>query len=534
MADVLEQLLLDHGPILSTELAGLLVDQHKLTPAAARKRVSRLGPEMTRLYLAFPRNARFVYLKKDFGSPKYWQNLIKALLDTRSAYGLALVALQQRGGIMPVEHFPIACGAPLRQAKHLSPETIVARLRQANLIGEYSIPGVGNCIGLVQGPDRYDFAGGEVRARLLTEAILLDAIKMWMRNLGLVSYDKVAMRGESESLPKVSTFAWDLTAPSYLGPMLEWVAAGKPKQGFVACDVLLGLEIDELGLQPFIYKSTTLRSLKNVGRCLQIFVADRYTKQAFALAKRNGVVPATPESLFGSEVAEGLAQLTTVLREAAFATANPEVLNEVFSRLSKIEGAANNLRGALFEFVVAEMARLLFAGTNVKMNQHFQDDTGAKAEVDVVATDYRRKVYFIECKGYQPYGTVPDKYVLAWLEQRVPQVYQAARKHSEWKNLEIHFEFWTTGKLSPAATAAVEEARGRIRKYTVTFRDASAVRDLAKETRDASLIKTLEQHFLAHPMATAEADAAKKIAREACSLASKEQPIYRATDDLSF
>ncbi|MBJ9968624.1 hypothetical protein I7824_30110 [Burkholderia seminalis] len=171
---------------------------------------------------------------------------------------------------------------------------------------------------------------------------------------------------------------------------------------------------------------------------------------------------------------------------------------------------------------MAEIVRQLFAGTSVTMNEHFQDDAGAKAEVDVVATNHRRSVHFIECKGYQPYGTVPDKYVMAWLEQRLPLVYQAARKHSGWKDLDIHFEFWTTGKLSPAAIAAVEEASGRIRKYTVAFRDASAVRDLAKQTRDTSLIKTLEQHFLAHPMATVEAGAAKRVAREARSLASKE------------
>lgn len=533
MTDVIEQLLLEHGPMLSTELSRLLVAQHNTTPAAARKRVSRLSPEISRLSLAFPRNARFVYLKRDFGSPNYWKSLIKALLETRSAYGLALVALEQRGGIIPEDHFAMACGAPLRQAKHLSPEVIVARLKQAKLVGEYSIPGVGMCIGLVQGPDRYAFAGGEVRARLLTEEILLNAIKMWLRNLGLVSYDKVAVRTDGEPPPKVGTFAWDLTAPSYLGPMLGWSASGQQKPGFVACDVLLGVEIDEPGLRPFIYKSTTLRSLKNVGRCLQIFVANRYTQEAFDLAKRNGIVPATPENLFGSEVAEGLAQLTTVLQDAALASANPDVLSEVFSRLGRIEGAATNLRGALFEFVVAEITRQSFAGVSVAMNEHFQNDTGARAEVDVVATDFRRSVRFIECKGYQPYGTVPDKYVTTWLEQRIPLVYQMARKHPGWKDLDVHFEFWTTGKLSIEARALVEDAGNRIRKYTVVVRDASAVRDLAKQTRDASLVKTLEQHFLAHPMATVETAALKRAAREAKSLASKES-TSPGFDDLHF
>lgn len=524
MADLLEELLRDCGPCLSTDLTRILVQSHGIGPEAARKRVSRQGKNVRRLaYVTFPRNVRFVYLQQQFGSPEYWERLIQALLDTGSAYGLALAALRQRGGIMPFEHFPIACGAPLRQSKHLSPETIFQRLQKAQLLDSYDVPGVGSCIALVQGPDRYDAGSEDIRARLVGEAILLKAIRSWVQRLGLGSYDKIAVRDEGATQPKVGTFAWDLSAPSYLGAMVEWTTGGRPKPGFIACDVLLGVEVDEAGLRPFINKSTTLRSLGRIGRCLQIFVAERYTRAAFELAKKNGIVPATPDSLFGREVAEGLAQLVEVLRQAAHFAIRPEVFGEVFSRLAKIEGAATNLRGALFEFIAAEMARQMIA-SHVRINVIFKAPTGEKAEVDVLAEKSNQSVTFIECKGYQPFGTIPDDLIEKWLKKTVPLVYQEARRHPDWKSLKLRFEFWTTGKLSDRAIEMISTAQRNIRpgKYSVGFCDADAVHAAARELGDKGLLNTLEQHFLEHPLATAERDVDRRYVRTAKSLAARE------------
>jgi len=362
-------------------------------------------------------------------------------------------------------------------------------------------------------------AAGEIRARLITEGILLQAVRMWIKNLGLGSYNKVVLRDDSETLPKVSTFAWDLTAPSYLGPMVGGGNTGKQKPGFIVCDVLLGAEVDEAGLRPFIYKSTTLRSLEKVGRCLQIFVADRYTPEAFALAKKKGIVPATPESLFGSEIAQGLAQLTMVLREAASFAVKPEVFNEVFSRLGKIEGAANNLRGSLFEFIAAELARREIA-PDIIMNSILKDENGDQVEIDVISERNHKSVHFIECKGYAPFTTVPDELVKKWLTDRVPLIRKLALSHSVWKNLELHFEFWTTGILTPEAIEMIDQAKSRIRKYSVDYRNAAKLRILASETKDKGLLKTLEQHFIDHPMTTAEAAVNRRPVGAVRSLAS--------------
>lgn len=502
------ELLNTTGPCLSTELTRLLVEKHDITAEAARKRVSRGCSGLKRLaYLPFPRKARFLYLQKDYRSPQYWASLREAILSSSSAYAPAFAALLQRGGIMPKAHFSIACGAPLRQKKHLPPETILSRLKKANIIGDIEVPGVGSCIILTEEvSDGVDFDFSRLKARLITEAILLKAIRMWARNLGLVSFDKVKLRDENETMPRVGTFAWDLTGPSYLAHMVEWSKDGKMSPGFIACDVLLDTKVTETGLSPFLHKCSTLRNLKRVGRCFSMFVADSYSKEAFRKAKESGIVPATPETLFGLEVAKGLVQLTDVLTDAARMSIKPEVFDEMFQRLGKIEGAATNLRGALFEYIAADLIRQTLSA-RVTLNSLFRDDTGTlTAEVDVLAVEGKRAVYFIECKGYQPSGTVKDDDVEQWLNKRIPLVRQHALRHPEWKSLELHFEFWTTGKLSDNAEAMVKHAKSNTKKYIIEYRDAAGVYAYAQETRDSALIGTFKQHFLEHPMATAERD----------------------------
>src|SRR5690606_37239835 len=155
------------------------------------------------------RNSRFIYLKKDFGSPRYWNCLIKALIDNNSAYGFALAALKVRNGIVPLHCFPSVSGAPKRLKKHLSPETILDRLKKAKLVETIEISGIGTCVALIQGDKSYySFKYSSLNARIVTESIILNAIKAWAKNTGLVSYDKIAIRGDNQA-PEVATIEWD-------------------------------------------------------------------------------------------------------------------------------------------------------------------------------------------------------------------------------------------------------------------------------------------------------------------------------------
>lgn len=345
MNDIIENYLESHGPSLSSEVSKYLVETLNITPAAARKRVSRAKGEVRRFdYITFPRRARFIYLEWQFGSQLFWERLIDLLLQTNSAYGLAIAAIQQRGGLIPAEHFAIVCGAPLRQAHHLSADTIFQHLEEAGLLQKTNFSGLGECVLLIRRDNNYDSITTDMRARLIAEKFLLFAIKDWLRKLGIVSYCSVKVR-EAGTQTKVGTFVWDLTAPSYLGFMVKPGRNGEIKPGFVACDIYLGNEMDSAGIKPFIKKCVTLRAVPNMAPCMQIFVAGRYAKDAFDLLKEKGIIPATPRNLFGEEVAEGLTALLQVLRKAAETAIDPQQFDQLFKKLGKIEGAFSQIRG---------------------------------------------------------------------------------------------------------------------------------------------------------------------------------------------
>lgn len=511
MPDLVETTLRTLGPCVSTALVAALVKEHELTAENARQKVSRATSIKKLAHILFPHRARFVYLQSDYGSPEFWEALTGALLADSVSYGGGLAALMARGGAMPVAHFAIACGAPVAQRGHVSPVGILERLKAAQLVQTINEPGIGECVELSHQSAADAFELARMRARLHTEQVLLGAVKDWARNLGLVSYNKVALRDEDGRQPKVGTFHWDMAGPSYLGPLAKRASKTKPKPGFLVCDVLLGVNVSANELRPFINKCTTLRSLTKVGACLQMFVADGYKPDAFALAKDQGVIPATTESLFGVGVARALRELAELLKEVYPREGSFEKIDAVFAQLSHIEGAANNLRGALFEYLVAEIVRTGTAHTSIQVNEVLRAEEGS-AEVDVLVEHRDQSVRFIECKGYRPGGTVPDEMVERWLEDRIPLLRKAAARNSFWQKCRLEFEFWTSGTLTPKAESLITAAADRTRKYGIKLVSARDLPALALATNNTALKNTLQEHFLGHPLEKAErvAQAAKR------------------------
>lgn len=505
--DLIESYLKGNGPSLSGEVAEHLMKVARISSAAARQRIARANGQVKKLaYITFPRKARFMYLEQQFGSKHYWHRLTDALLRTNSAYGLAIASLLQRDGLMPEAHFAISCGAPVKQLKHLSPDTIFKRLDEAGLLEKVTVPGLGECVALVQARDFYEWRGADIRARLITESVLLSAVREWVRKLGIVSYDKVGTR-EGDTPAMVGTFAWDLTAPSYLGFLTKRSKDGKQKPGFFVCDIYLGGRVTVEGVRPFINKCKTLRQLRNIAPCMQMFIAHQYTGDAFQLLKANGIIPGTPANLFGEDVGQGLVELSGVLKAAAHSSIDPAKFDLLFKKLGKIEGAANQLRGTLFEYLAAEVARKTIS-PEVRMNRKFKSLDGLKsAEADVYAVQDNKCVTFIECKGHSPYGVIPDQHMTRWLQHNAPVIYEAARAHPDWKNLDIRFEFWATAPLTPEATEmfAVAQKTVNPNRYSLALRFSDEVMAICKSTKDDGLVTAFQKHFMRQDVKTAAA-----------------------------
>lgn len=514
----LTDLLKQNGPMLSSDLSKLLETKYGLNAEAARKRVERGTLGVNRLnHIIFPHRARFIYLQEEYGSPYFFDKLMAALKKTKSTYFAALKALELRGNMMPRAHFLIACGAPVAQKKHISAENLLERLVKATLVKEVVAPGGELCVVRCDQQQILDVPSvwAKMKGRLIAEKVALLAVRDWSRNLGMVSYDAVKTREDEsmEALPKVGTFNWDLAGPSYLFPMREYVETTL-KPGFFVCDLALNGIVGVDQLAGFVNKCVTLRSLKKVGKCLQVFVAERYSDEAFDLLKEKGIIPATTESLFGRDVAQALKSLCAVLTDTAKLTQNPDALDKIFNDLSRIEGAASTLRGSLFEFAVAQIARSTFPGYSQEMNRIVKDSIGAEAEIDVLAQRTNHEVVFIECKGIHPISTLEDDEVEKWLSKRIPVIKGFVKMHSEWASTAHRFELWTSGKLSEATIALVNASQAKNPKLDIQIRDANYVLAQAVASKDAGLLRAYKQHFVTHPMREFE-EAQKREQRKA-------------------
>lgn len=488
------------GPCLSTDLAQHIVKATGITPAAARQRIARASAPVKKLkHLPFARGVRFVYLEKDFRSPYYWERLFAAILATKGAYSRALTAVQARG-IVPAAHFTAACGAPIAQKKHISAETVLDRMASAGVLERVDVPGIGECVMTSRLRERMgDMPPDEVakaRARLVAEGILLDSVKEWLRRLGVASFNMVKVRGNASDMPTLGTFAWDLTAPSYLGPLRAFGKDGEIKPGLIACDVLLSGSLTLESAEAFLYKVSSLQALKKLGKTLFIYVSEHYSKDAFQALRSAGVLPATPETLFGKDVAAGFRALAKVLAEAAVRSVSPERFDALFDSLGKLEGAAGNMRGALFELLVAEVVRRDHPAL-VELNKICKGKECAKAEVDVWLVIPNREAHFIECKGHAPDSPIDDTEIEQWLNKRILTVRQHVDQYLEPKPAKLIFELWYTGTLSAEALDRIERTReANRRKFEIVLLGPEQIRERVRALNDASLLKTFEHHFL--------------------------------------
>ncbi|HEY3796708.1 MAG TPA: hypothetical protein VGL58_00010 [Caulobacteraceae bacterium] len=499
----MENILKEIGPSLSGRICKEL-EAGGLSSAAARQRISRVRHPVNRLGgLIFPKGAKFLYLDSQRNTRPYWEALIREAQESSPAYAAALAGLLSRGGVVPLRNFPIVCGSPIRQAGHLAAATILDRLTQADLVRIIDVVGIGECVSLGEAFYLRAQDDAALRARLLAEKVLISAVKDWVRKLGVASYDTIRTRDDNEEIPKVGTFAWDLSGPSYLRHMVRRSdSSGRPVPGFFVCDLGFGEHFDEAAVAAFVRKCETVGALKKLPPIWSMLVAESFSREAFNTGRSHGVMMATPDTLFGKQVAEGLRQLVDALtRAAAIAVARPEAVGQIFDNLSRIEGAAINLRGPLFEMIVGHCVVKVDGGSIDIGRKVLDRTTGKKLDVDVFRVKGDTEVWAYECKGYQPSEVVKLAAVEHWLTERVARIHDELRFEDRFQSADFHYEFWTTGDFAPDALARLEEAKANTKRYTVGWRDGPAVREYASRVRHKEVLKMLDDHYFNHPIA---------------------------------
>ena len=515
------------GPCLSNELAQELVRKFGVSAPNARQLIKRSTAKRLK-GISFPHRAAFVYLTSQYGSMIFFDRLVEALKSTHHACGYGLAAIADRGGVLPIDHFKIACGAPKLQSKQLSAERVAEQLIAANLIKQVDLAGIGECLTLASFTEEDEqIVYLDLNARIKIEAMALNAVRDWVRRLGIGSWNQVRVRGEGP-LPTAGPNYWDLSSPSYLYPLLSPAgsnagskADAKPKPGSFVCDVYLGERLTADAARAFIKKCVNVRGFSKVAPVLQMFLAESYDKEAVRAIKANGAIAATLDSLLGTDVAQALHELSSVLKATALNLGSPEKIDGLFSALSKIEGAEGTLRGCLFEYLCAELANESYLKPYISINKLVRGSDGARAEVDVLV-EARTGTMFIECKGHLPTGQVDDSEVEKWLKKRLPVLRDFAKHNEDLRHLKQTYELWTNATISAASKALIEAENAKTTRYSIAYREGPELLSMIKESGNKSLLKTYQQHFSNHPLALA--------ARRKTSLATDDGETQRKSD----
>ena len=480
------------GPCRSSKLAEHLQKKNGISSSAARQRIARSTLAIKFPVPLLPNRESFVYLKKQSHLKTFWPKFHNILRETNSIYGMAIDGLASRGGVVRVSEFPVISGAPIALKKQVTTDIVAKNLKKAGVINTVIENGIKYyCL-----KEPFESEGiSRYQHLLLVERILLDGIKEWARNLGLVSYNKVQTRGSKDTC-KVGQFKWDLTGPSYLLP-LKTPLSNKP--GFLVADVFSRGILSEYNIKYFVRKVQLLQSsIKNI-KFLPMLVGSGFDSSALKYGKSVGVVLASTKSLFGSEVAQGISMLIETLNNAAAtAVANPQKLVEILNKLSQIEGAKGNLRGTFFELISVYLAKK--GAESVDHSVKIIDpQTERQAEIDVFRVIHKSEIMCIECKGKGPDGIIEIKDVDNWLK-RLPMFRNYINTQDRFKEAKVSFELWSTGTFSDESIKKLKREKKKRVNNPINWKDGNAILALARNMREQGIVQALNNHFIKHPL----------------------------------
>lgn len=475
----------NRGPSLSSEISKLLQSEGA-SPQAARQKISRARGDVKRLdNVNFPNREKFLYLSKQYKSPKFKTNLTKALTSTNSSYGLILKAIRLRSGYLPINQAPIYSGLSTSRTKgHILFSTALAWLKKMDLVTEHdevlTIP--------FYATDKELYESIKI-----VENITLDIYKEWLIKTGLVSFNKVALRSDNVDQPKVGQFEWCLSAPSYLAAIVKKQKKTNIKPGFIVGDIALGGKINLQQLRFFFNKWDAFAYQRRATKLQPLIIVDSLTKEALSLLRQKGCIIALPENFLGKEAAAALRELISTIKNAALAvTKNPTEVFNLLKRISKLEGSAFNLRGVVFEFIIAHLYQI--DGYNIDLRYIVSDGEGKEAEVDVKAKK-PQNIILVECKGMAPGNLVGEEILCEWVDKSLERIRSWIKLKNQLlpQKKEIHF-YSSTGYTSEAKE--IIRKLEKAKKVPIKFYDGPEVLSLLKKKCDKAVTDIFKEQFI--------------------------------------
>ena len=170
---------------------------------------------------------------------------------------------------------------------------------------------------------------------------------------------------------------------------------------------------------------------------------------------------------------------------------NPDKYLDLIKQLKKYnEGLVNNIRGALFEYMVGHIhsvdCQSLDLGIEIFENS-------ARHEMDIRAI-YSDRIVIAECKATK--SMIDLDVIEKWINIKIPAFKIWFDKQETYKKKRLEFEFWSTGGFTDDAFSKLNGFSESAQKFKVSYYQASEMREIARSMDNKKLKEALDNYFL--------------------------------------
>lgn len=472
----IESILSHHGPLMSGELAKLLGKNDSISLNTASQKVSR-STDFEKIKGFYSSNQSFCYLKEHEENGVFYDDFVKSLYENGRKYWYCINALRLHGGILSQRFLECYTNYPIMSLKgHLPFNKVMQKFVQEGVLvyndSYYSLS------------PKFNLSRTALFAHKTIEQIKMEILESFgalVKNTGIISFNTGSQFAE------YGKFRWAFKGVSHVMGLKQ---NGSP--GFLLADILIGNAIREDDVRFFIEKVQHIQSYKNAPRILPILIVDDLDRNALSLLKQNGIVVGFIGELFGQKYAEALKELVTVLNNAgASLKKTPEKYLDLIKELKKYnEGLVNNIRGALFEFMVGHIHSANCQ--SIDMGREIIENND-RHEMDVLAI-YSDRVVIAECKAKK--AVIDLETISKWIDVKLPAFKKWFDKQETYKKKKLEFEFWSTSGYADDALERLKRFSESAQKFNVLYFKQREIREKAVSMHNKKLKEALDNFFL--------------------------------------
>jgi len=475
------------GPMLSGQLAKIYEKKYNVSNVNAKKAISRAKkPVLKSKSIPFASNQSFVYLQKDENNKQYWDSLFIAISEHSNYASAIIFALIGQGGIMSKNLLPAYSISPTEKLiGHRLYEDLQKQLKDSKIILDYDDDYIElNKSFPIKRSPKFSHSKG---IELAKELVLADFNDM-LRKTNAISYDK------GKEWNDFSKFRWAFTAPSYVHGISMWNSKErKLKPGFFIADIVLQKNASKQEVSFFTEKINIIKSFKNASNFIPVLIVYSLDNEALEFLKKNQVIIAFIDRLFGDDYKILLDDLINIMTKATeMVRNNPEKIDRFFNNMAKQDGRYNNIVGDLFEYMVADLQREIGV-RDLEMNINIpaqKTKSGWPKEVDILISK-NGSIYIIECKATK--SMIDEDEIDKWLSTKIVDAHYFFRY--EYPQKPFVFQFWSVGGFTDKAIEKLESAQQLTKKYGIDFYDKTRMLKFANDNNAKVFVRRINEHF---------------------------------------